>query len=310
MKYGGKPCSARKQTKACNIEACEKNCELSEWTKFTTCSKDCDGGTRKRTKFVVEPAEGSGKCPGMWSDARLEYKACNKKRCKTKKSQALQCNRTFDVVLMIDECPKGGKESWDAQIAWATTFVDTFNPKKAEIAVITYCGPRTWSGVSQCTGTSTKKVDIEKTCKIKVLSHFTDDMKKTKNLINGLSMQKGMKLMGLALLAAKAELTLGRKEAQSVVVGFIDGPPLSVRKTVAAATVLRKGSRLLLVPIIKFSPLKVLKKLVTRRWQENLVAVDGAKALDKKKNRYVTRIVANICPKENPKLKIGRPPLI
>jgi hypothetical protein len=209
---------------------------------------------------------------------------------------------------MIDECPKGGKESWDAQIAWATSFVDTFNPKKAEIAVITYCGPRTWSGVSQCTGTSTKKVDIEKTCKIKVLSHFTDDMKKTKNLINGLSMQKGMKLMGLALLAAKAELTLGRKEAQSVVVGFMDGPPLSVRKTKIAATVLRKGSRLHLMAITKFSPLKVLKKLVTRRWQENLIAIDGGKKLKDKTDRYVTRTIANICPKEDPKLKNGRRP--
>merc|ERR1719379_1934919 len=108
MKYNGKPCSARKETKACNIKACEKDCELSDWTKWAACSKDCDGGTRKRQKFVTAVAEGSGKCPSTWAPARLEYKPCNKMR---------------DIILMIDGCPKGGKKSWDAQIKAATTFV-------------------------------------------------------------------------------------------------------------------------------------------------------------------------------------------
>merc|ERR1711865_1244243 len=92
---------------------------------------------------------------------------------------------------------------------------------------------------------------------------------------------KGMKLLSLAILAAKSELALGRKEATSVVVGFIDGPPLSQRKTEIAAKVLRKSCRLHLIPTSKFSPLKPLKTYVTRRWQENLVVVDDAESLAK-----------------------------
>merc|ERR1719456_984082 len=64
MKYGGKPCGETSETKACNGQSCEKDCELSEWTKWSWCSKDCDGGTRKRQKFVKTPPEGAGKCAG------------------------------------------------------------------------------------------------------------------------------------------------------------------------------------------------------------------------------------------------------
>jgi hypothetical protein len=310
MKHGGKPCSASKETKACNIKACEKDCDLSYWTKWSRCSKDCDGGTRKRTKFVTHPAEGSGKCPGTWSKKRLQYKPCNMERCRfsAKEGYTLKCKNKMDVILMIDGCPKGGKNAWDAQITAASSFVDAFYLKnkkpKAQMSVISYCGPRTWSGVSQCTGKSTKKVDMEKTCKVKIVQHLTDDAKKIKQKIMGLEMAKGMKLLSLGLLTAKAELSLGRKKADSAVVGFIDGPPLSERKTLLAAQVLRKSARLTLIPTSKLSPLKLLKKLVTRRWQENLVVVKSAKQLAKPES--VTHIIADICPSKKPKMRFER----
>merc|ERR1719401_2236637 len=209
---------------------------------------------------------------------------------------------------MIDGCPKGGKAAWDAQMQAATTFVDAFflenNKPDAEMAVISYCGPRTWSGVSKCTGKSTKKLNMEKTCKVKIVQHLTNDAKKIKQKIMGLEMTKGMKLMSLGLLTSKAELSLGRKKADSAVVGFIDGPPLSERKTLLAATVLRKSARLTLVPTSKLSPLKLLKKLATRRWQENLVVVSSPKKLALPEQ--VTHIIANICPKKKPKGKFTR----
>jgi hypothetical protein len=45
MKHGGVPCGETSETKACNAQACEKNCELTIWTKWSSCTKDCDGGT-------------------------------------------------------------------------------------------------------------------------------------------------------------------------------------------------------------------------------------------------------------------------
>merc|ERR1719456_1225454 len=90
MKYGGKPCGETSESKACNTQACEKDCDLTEWTKWSWCSKDCDGGTRKRQKFVKHAPEGAGKCPGRWSKDRLQYKQCNMKRCKVPEVGALQ----------------------------------------------------------------------------------------------------------------------------------------------------------------------------------------------------------------------------
>merc|ERR1719287_155623 len=186
MMYEGKPCDQTSQTKACNAEACEKDCELSEWTKWTKCSKDCDGGSKKRIKFITEPAEGEGTCAGKWSKARLEYKGCNRIRCKIPTGRkTITCNTTMDVILMIDECPKNGEKAFKAQIEAASTLVDAFGgdgiTAVANFAIIQYCGPRTWSGVSKCAGKSTEKVDIEKTCRTKVVQHFDEDLKKTKN---------------------------------------------------------------------------------------------------------------------------------
>jgi hypothetical protein len=160
MKFMGKPCSQRSQSKACNVEACEKDCELSEWTNWTGCSKDCDGGSKKRQKFVTEPAEGEGTCPGQWSKKRLQYKPCNRKRCKlTAGAKTLLCNTTMDVVMLIDECPKNGEKAFKAQLEAASTLVDAFSgtgiTAVPNFAIVKYCGPRTWSGVSKCAGKST-----------------------------------------------------------------------------------------------------------------------------------------------------------
>merc|ERR1740115_449783 len=101
--------------------------------------------------------------------------------------------------------------------------------------MILYSGPRTWAGVDICTGKSTKKVDQEKTCGIRMVSHFTQDLKKLKQKILGLEWPKGSTLTSLALMTAKAELSLGRKDAASNVIIFTDGRPLSFRKTGLAA---------------------------------------------------------------------------
>jgi hypothetical protein len=309
MKYGGKPCGATSQTRACNNQACEKDCDLSSWTKWSTCSKDCDGGTQKRQKFVDHEPEGEGECPDKWSMKRLEYKKCNMKRCNTTDDdKPMSCNRTMDIILLIDGSGSLGKQGWKAEIKAAQYTVDAFTDSgKAEMAVVLYSGPRTWSGVKRCTGRNAKNVDME-ACKIKTVSHFTDDLKKIKQLITGLSWPQGSTLTSLALMTAKAELALGRKDAQSAVIVYTDGRPLSFRRTELAAHAVRKASRLLWVPVTKYAPLKNIKSWATRRWQENVVKVDSFGDLEKPD--VVTHIVADLCPKFDQMMRFGRTPEI
>jgi len=307
MKYGGAPCTATSETKACNNQACEKDCELTKWTKWSGCSKDCNGGTKKRQKFVKVEAEGAGKCAGEWSLKRLEYRPCNMKRCKLPVGKTLpSCNKTLDIVLLLDGSGSLGSKGWKAEIKAAQMFVDAFSGSgaHAEMAVILYSGPRTWGGVRKCFGRNSNKVDREKVCGIKTITHFTNDMKKVKSLITGLKWPKGSTLTSLALLTAKAELALGRKNAHSNVIVFTDGRPLSYRKTGMASRMVRKGARLVWVPVTKYAPLKRIKRWATRRWKENVVVVKSFKDLEKPKP--IVDIVSNICPDENPKTTFGR----
>jgi len=307
MKYGGEPCGQTSETKPCHAQACEKDCELTSWTKWSACSKDCDGGTKKRQKFISKVPEGSGKCAGAWSSKRLQYKQCSMKRCKLEgTAKTVTCNKTLDIVLLIDGSGSLGKKGWKAEIKAAQMFVDAFSGAGADskISVILYSGPRTWGGVYKCFARNTKKVDREKICGIKTITHFTKDMKKVKSLITGLTWPRGSTLTSLALLTAKAELSLGRKNAHSNIVVFTDGRPLSFRKTELASKIVRKSARLIWVPVTKYAPLKSIKKWATRRWQENVVKVKSFKALEKPD--VVTHIVANICPKNEPKIKFGR----
>jgi len=306
MQYEGKPCSATSQAKQCNVEACEKDCVLHEWTKWTGCSKDCDGGSKKRQRMIKEPAEGAGKCADQWSPERLQYKECAMHRCKTPvATEVLKCNKSLDIVLVMDGTPKSEKAGWAAEVTAANLFIDGFSGPLVtavpNFAVIHYTGPRTWSGVSKCTGKSTKKVDMEKDCRIKIASHFEEDVKKVKGVINALEFAPGSKLLSLALMAVQSEMALGRKTSRSIVIVFMDGEPLSYRKTMLASHALRKKARLIYVVTTKFSPLGDIKKWASRRWQENLVQVNDAAALAKAETG--THIMANICPREHPKLE-------
>jgi hypothetical protein len=308
MKYGGTPCGKTSQTEACNAQACEKDCELSEWTLWSTCSKDCDGGTQKREKFVKMEPEGAGECPDQWGVKRLQYKKCNMKRCAVPQADLpLACNKSTDVVLLLDGSGSLGKKGWEAEIKAAKLFVGAFEQSgKANMAVILYSGPRTWGGVKHCTGKTDKTVDIEKFCKIQTVTHFTEDLKKVKQLITGLEWPQGSTLTSLALMAAKSELSLGRPTSPSNVILFTDGRPMSYRKTWIASKMVRKSARLVWVPVQYPSGLlKFIKHCATRRWEENVIPVSTFDKLKDEAAEVVTHIVADICPKEEIKMEMS-----
>jgi hypothetical protein len=301
MKYGGHPCGRVSETKSCHNQACEKDCELSDWTKWSACSKDCDGGTQKRMKFVSKESEGAGHCADEWSLKRLQYKQCHMHRC----DSTLGCNTTLDVILLLDGSGSLGKTGWEAEMKAAKTFVGAFKASegKVNMAVILFSGPRTWSGVRKCTGKSQSAVKLDD-CGIKTVTHFTSDLAKVDQLVTGLTWPMGSTLTSLALMTAQAEMSLGRADVHTLVVVITDGRPLSYRKTTQASLSIRKMARLLWVPVTRYAPLKEIKKWATRRWEENVVKVDDFKALETPD--VITHIVADICPKEDPSVEFGR----
>jgi hypothetical protein len=195
---------------------------------------------------------------------------------------------------MLDGSSSLGEKGWKAQMVAAQNFLTAFrNNLSVKISVILFAGPRTWAGVSKCNGDSIAKIDVSK-CGINIVTHFTLDLKKVKGLLSGLNFPKGGSLISLALSTAKDELSLGRKEAKSVVVVFTNARPLSLRKTEVAAKDLRKSARLIWVPITRLAPLAFIRKMATRRWQENVVLAPTYQRLEKAAT--MTQLIANMCP--------------
>jgi len=307
-KYKGKKCGETSETRSCNPDSCDKDCELSEWTEWSKCSKDCNGGTMKRSKHITDAVQGQGKCPDRWNIKRLEYKSCNNFGCWVADPlKPMPCNNSIDVVLLLDGSGSLGKKGWKAEIKMAEMFVDSFGmgvpqgaPSPANMAVILFSGPRTWSGVRKCIGNNKDKVDMEAVCKIKTVEHFTRDMKDAHDKISALTWPQGSTLTSLALMTAKAELTYGRKDSQSVVIVITDGRPLSYRATGIASKQVRKSARLVWVPVTAYAPLKNIKAWATRRWKENVIQVKTFEQLAD--SSVVTQIMADICPNGSPEV--------
>merc|ERR1719282_43504 len=61
----------------CNQFHCPVNCQVSEWSDFSACSKECGGGTQGKTRSILtKPKNGGTEC-----DATLEERPCNTGSC-------------------------------------------------------------------------------------------------------------------------------------------------------------------------------------------------------------------------------------
>jgi hypothetical protein len=76
-KFNGKACPRLTKTKTCNQFACPKDCQVSSWGKWGSCSKSCGSGIRRRTRELEIPAQHGGKCPAL----NAKPQRCNAFKC-------------------------------------------------------------------------------------------------------------------------------------------------------------------------------------------------------------------------------------
>ncbi|CAJ1341966.1 unnamed protein product [Effrenium voratum] len=76
---GGRPCTGDGDDSSfCNTQGCPRDCQWSEWTKWTACSKNCGGGKIKRFRDVSVPRKNGGEaCEGS-SEQEAD---CNMMEC-------------------------------------------------------------------------------------------------------------------------------------------------------------------------------------------------------------------------------------
>merc|ERR1719399_1757722 len=120
--HGGVRCGETTETEPCNMQSCDKDCELAEWTPWGPCSKECDGGLTERVRHVAEPAHGHGTCPDSSSEEREEYLECNTHPCipfGTSPDTPLLCGSEGhgvkqDIVILLDGSGSLGSAGWRA----------------------------------------------------------------------------------------------------------------------------------------------------------------------------------------------------
>jgi len=73
----GLRCPALTRTKKCNQKKCPVDCEMSEWSGWSKCTADCEGGVRSQTRsLIVKPKNG-----GIACNTAEETEACNTMSC-------------------------------------------------------------------------------------------------------------------------------------------------------------------------------------------------------------------------------------
>lgn len=75
-KYGIK-CPPLEKTKKCGQKKCEVDCQMSQWSGWSACSKDCGSGVRVQTRAIITMAKNGGAS----CDATQESESCNTGSC-------------------------------------------------------------------------------------------------------------------------------------------------------------------------------------------------------------------------------------
>jgi len=270
---GGIPCAETAQEVTCNTHACDLDCKLTEWTEWSGCSKACEKGHQVRTRQVLVPSLGEGKCPRKTSLDRRESKTCNKVTCKEALgTETPKCATKLDVVFVVDSSGSVGEAGFKKVQEFVGKALDRSKLGEQHMKV----------GVVQFGSTASVEADL------------SADAAATKTKVNAMTWQKSNTNTAEALAVARDVLTQGRQEAPSVAVVITDGMPTSKYLTATAVSrVHKRAIRLLFVTVGNGVNKRVMKQWASWPPKENVVSVPSFKELDEK---LVTKILANICP--------------
>jgi hypothetical protein len=280
--------------------ACDKECALAAWSGWSTCSRACGGGFEERSRKVLEPASGLGKCDAEDSEYRLQYRRCNLDECKPKTAPYLKCASKVDVILLLDSSGSLGKKGWDAVKKAGADIVAAMDPDAndgngAQVAVLAYSGPKDMTAYDKCTGKGSTAVDMVADCKMVWVSHFSTGTKAVSAAIGSMKWLKGSTMTSQALASAEAELVYGRSDAKQVVIVVADRLPMLPRKTDEVAASLRQKAEVIWAVAAGPTELPRFASWASRPVADNIIYMHDIG--DVAKNTTINRIIASTCPK-------------
>jgi len=290
-KNGGMGCDSVQEERSCNTGSCDRNCKLSEWSSFSPCSMACGGGFTERTKKVVIPIRGQGKCPKKKSARRYEKEKCNTQKCIGDEI----CVAKQDLVIALDASGSLREKGYDIVRAFAVNLTQKYQPK--------YFGePAIKMGVSlfgnghlidMPGGGTTIQSAIN-------LQGLTYDLEEVRKKIKETTWQRGFTNMAQAFTTADVILSEGgREEAQSAVLVISDGKFSFKYQTAEKAQELKdKNVMIYMAPITqgRSKYLTLLKRWASQPWRTNYQKIPGLAALKHNAKIFVQKLIVKFCP--------------
>jgi hypothetical protein len=209
----------------------------------------------------------------MRSVERLEEKPCNSFACVKKTSlPTLQCQSKADIILVLDGSGSLGQRGWDASVKAGAMLARAFGGSGADVrlAVLLFSYRAEW------------------------VTHFSSDNEAAAVAIEKLKWPRSLTYTSNMLYTARSELSLGRGDAQSVVVVITDGRPMSMRRTRIAAWWLRRSARLMFVPVTRWAPVSEMREWASYPKQDNFLALNSFGDLENPEK--LDLIIADVCP--------------
>jgi len=300
---GGEPCGSMEMVESCNNQACNVDCELSDWTEWTACSMACDGGTQRRIKTIKNQAIGTGQCWEVDDEKRLQFKDCNIRSCRDvliQENQSLfDCRSYVDVQFLMDGSASLGYYGW----ALETRVMDSLMSQmdggigNAMISLELFSGPTSWEDYEACTE-GTANVDLVNQCGMEQVSHMTSDIAEVKRRLHGLQFPQKSTLTSVALGLAEQEIKYGRVGATPVVVVVTDGEPISIMQTVDAAHRLQRAAKVIWVAIGGDAPVEMIEEIAQLPKHEHIIHVGSFYELRETEafNALINEVVTKACP--------------
>mmetsp|Transcript_145458 Transcript_145458/g.466159 ORF Transcript_145458/g.466159 Transcript_145458/m.466159 type:complete len:877 (+) Transcript_145458:72-2702(+) len=302
MKYSGEPCEDTEETEGCNSQNCNADCNLVDWTEWTSCSQACWKGSARRDRVIKDAARGTGKCPAPVGEERLQYRDCNDKPCSefyhtTPKGNFIKCGSKVDLIILMDGSGSLGQTGWMSSLTMVQSLLSNLMgaDDMVKAALQVFSGPTTWDQYRSCIGAvGSAPPDMEKDCRIAWIKHLTNNTIEIAKMVSDLKFPEATTLTSVALATAEAELINGREDASSVVLVITDGKPMSHERTVAAATALKEKARIIWVPVGPSAPMELVEELASLPKHENVIQIDDLKKLAWP--YFVNKIIAAACP--------------
>jgi len=299
---GGQPCETSDDSQNCNVQACDKDCVLHEWTEWTaSCTKVCGGGRQMRFKHVkVHEFGDNGKCPEFHDPERFQWKMCNTHACEYDDRYPMTCESKLDVVIALDASGSMGSAGWSA-VKKATSNVVAAMGSGVKVGAVAFSSSYSYFEMRWCMGWDTPwwwkdfyfKGHSE--CGIKWVHHMTEDATAVKQAVDSASADFHGTLTNIAIDKAGVELNNhGRGYAQSILIVFTDGYPESREKTRESSAAFKDTGRIIYVPVGNFASDEYFQEVASYPWQDNLVNVDDFKALAARST--LDRLMPNFCP--------------